>query len=526
MDLSAQRDISDVLFAKDLLTTDQLASIKLEVANSGRDAQTIIKDRKLVSTRDIAMAQGELYKIPYHEISDAQIPSNVLDLVAESVAKKYTLFPFEATDSTLKLVMVDPLDLQIIDFLERQTNRTVTAFIGDVVDVTRAINEQYGKSISKDVTAVLEESGMATKISENLSDINKVEEVVRDAPVARIVSTILEYAVKARASDIHIEPEEERTRVRYRIDGVLQEKLSIPKKVHNSLVARIKILANLKIDEHRLPQDGRFKVQVGTSETDLRISTLPTAIGEKIVIRLLKEESTVLTLQDLGVRGNALRSLQEALLKSNGIILVTGPTGSGKTVTLAACLTKLNTVRVNIVTLEDPVEIRLPGVNQVQINSSIGLSFASVLRSILRQDPNVIMVGEIRDGETAGLAVNAALTGHLVLSTLHTNSASGAIPRLLDMGVENFLLASTINVVVAQRLVRNLCQYCKASEAALPDVATEIKNSLGPLYKGEANSQVMVYKAVGCDKCDHSGYHGRGGIFVRRSKKSLFPRVW
>lgn len=513
MDLSAQKDISDALFSKDLLTADQLAAVKLEIANSGRDAQTIIKERNLASPHDIAVAQGELYNIPFHAVGDAQIPTNVLDLVAENVAKKYTLIPFEATDSTLKLVMVDPLDLQIIDFLERQTNRTVTAFIDDEVDITNAINEQYGKSISKDVTAVLEESGMATKISENLSDINKVEEVVRDAPVARIVSTILEYAVKARASDIHIEPEEERTRVRYRIDGVLQEKLSVPKKIHNSVVARIKILANLKIDEHRLPQDGRFKVQVGNTETDLRISTLPTAIGEKIVIRLLKEESTVLTLQDLGVRGNALRSLQEALLKSNGIILVTGPTGSGKTVTLAACLTKLNTVRVNIVTLEDPVEIRLPGVNQVQINSSIGLSFASVLRSILRQDPNVIMVGEIRDGETAGLAVNAALTGHLVLSTLHTNSSSGAIPRLLDMGVENFLLASTINVVVAQRLVRNLCQYCKASEAAPKDVAAEIKNSLGLLYTADAAAPVMVYKPVGCDKCDHSGYHGRGGIF-------------
>jgi len=525
VDLSAQRGIEDILFSKKLITPEQLAAIKLEIANSGRDAVSIIRDRNLVPSGELTKALGDLFNVPYHEVADSQISGEVLDLIPETVAKKYTLIPFEVTPDVVRVEMLDPLDLQIIDFLERRVGKKIVSYIGDASDINKAITDQYGRSIGQEVSEALEEVGTATKIAENIKDINKVEETIRDAPVARIVSTILEYAVKVKASDIHIEPGEERTRIRYRIDGVLQEKLAVPKKVHGSLIARIKILSNLKIDEHRLPQDGRFKVEVGNTATDLRVSTLPAALGEKVVIRLLKEESTVLTLSDLGVRGNALKTLQEALLRSTGIILVTGPTGSGKTVTLAACLTKLNTIRVNIITLEDPVEIRIPGVNQVQINSSIGLTFATGLRSILRQDPNIIMVGEIRDDETASLAVNAALTGHLVLSTLHTNSASGAIPRLLDMGIENFLLASTINVVLAQRLVRLLCPICRKQIEAPIDEGNEIKQTLGPLYTGDKEGPVKIYQAVGCDKCN-AGYKGRIGIFeVLRMSETLSKMV-
>jgi len=525
VDLSAQRGIEDILFSKKLITPEQLAAIKLEIANSGRDAVSIIRDRNLVPSGELTKALGDLFNVPYHEVADSQISGEVLDLIPETVAKKYTLIPFEVTPDVVRVEMLDPLDLQIIDFLERRVGKKIVPYIGDASDINKAITDQYGRSIGQEVSEALEEVGTATKIAENIKDINKVEETIRDAPVARIVSTILEYAVKVKASDIHIEPGEERTRIRYRIDGVLQEKLAVPKKVHGSLIARIKILSNLKIDEHRLPQDGRFKVEVGNTATDLRVSTLPAALGEKVVIRLLKEESTVLTLSDLGVRGNALKTLQEALLRSTGIILVTGPTGSGKTVTLAACLTKLNTIRVNIITLEDPVEIRIPGVNQVQINSSIGLTFATGLRSILRQDPNIIMVGEIRDDETASLAVNAALTGHLVLSTLHTNSASGAIPRLLDMGIENFLLASTINVVLAQRLVRLLCPICRKQIEAPIDEGNEIKQTLGPLYTGDKEGPVKIYQAVGCDKCN-AGYKGRIGIFeVLRMSETLSKMV-
>jgi len=329
---------------------------------------------------------------------------------------------------------------------------------------------------------------------------------------------LLEYAVKSKASDIHIEPQEDRTRVRYRIDGILQEKLTLPKGVHDSVIARIKILSNLKIDERRLPQDGRFKVEVGETKTDLRVSTLPTVNGEKVVIRLLKEQAKVLTFKDLGLWGTSLKRMEEALLKPHGIVLVTGPTGSGKTVTLATALAKLNTVRVNIVTLEDPVEIRVAGVNQVQINPAAGLTFASGLRSFLRQDPNVIMVGEIRDAETAELAIHAALTGHLVLSTLHTNSAAGALPRLLDMGAEPFLLASTVNLVLAQRLCRRICEKCKEEFEVPAEMVTDVRSTLGGMFdefaKGRlVNDKLMLWHGKGCELCGNLGYVSRIGIF-------------
>jgi type II secretory ATPase GspE/PulE/Tfp pilus assembly ATPase PilB-like protein len=299
--------------------------------------------------------------------------------------------------------------------------------------------------------------------------------------------------------------------------------------MHDSLVARIKILGNMKIDEKRLPLDGRFKIEVGKSKTDLRVSTLPTIYGEKVVIRLLKEEGSVFTFQDLGLRGLSLKRLEEALLKPVGMILVTGPTGSGKTVTLASALNKLNTSKVNIVTVEDPVEIRIPGVNQVQINTQAGLTFAAGLRSFLRQDPNIIMVGEIRDGETAELGIHAALTGHLVLSTIHTNSAGGAIPRLLDMGIENFLLASTLNAVLAQRLIRKICVDCKESYEPPKEIADDIRNRVKGIedsailmskdkiiiesMKLAHTEKMVLYRGKGCEKCGGTGYKGRSGIF-------------
>jgi type II secretory ATPase GspE/PulE/Tfp pilus assembly ATPase PilB-like protein len=317
--------------------------------------------------------------------------------------------------------------------------------------------------------------------------------------------------------------------LRYRIDGVLEERRTFPKEMSDSVVARIKVLSGLKIDEKRVPQDGRFKVQVGENFTDLRVSTLPTVYGEKVVIRLLKQESTVFSFADLGMRGLTLRRFDEVLLKPTGILLVTGPTGSGKTVTLASALQKLNTSKVNIVTIEDPVEIRVEGVNQVQVNVKAGLTFPSALRSFLRQDPNIIMVGEIRDQETAELAIQAALTGHMVLSTLHTNSAAGAIPRLLDMNVENYLLSSTCNGVLGQRLIRKLCNFCKVEYDAPEDIKMMIKNSLKEIesssvieskdknvfeaVKKVESGDFKLYRPVGCEKCNNLGYKGRVGIF-------------
>jgi type II secretory ATPase GspE/PulE/Tfp pilus assembly ATPase PilB-like protein len=321
----------------------------------------------------------------------------------------------------------------------------------------------------------------------------------------------LDFATSSRASDVHIEPQEETLRVRYRIDGILYDKLSLPKNVQGQLISRIKILAELKIDEHRIPQDGRFTFSTGGEEVDLRVSTIPTVKGEKIVMRLLRKGGGIPTLQDLGLRGTALRSLETAILRPHGIIIVCGPTGSGKTTTLYSVLSRLNTTRVNIASLEDPVEYEIPGVNQVQINPPVGLTFASGLRAFLRQDPNIILVGEIRDKETTDLAIQAALTGHLVFTTLHTSSAAGALPRLVDLGAEGFLLASTVNAIVGQRIVRKICNNCKEPYAPPAQLVDEMKQVLGPLYP--PNTENKIFKGRGCLECANMGYLGRIGIY-------------
>lgn len=518
--VEARKGVEDILADLGLLTPDQLSAVKFEQVNTGKSAEAILLGRGYVSPEALVKARSQLLNIPHVALGERSISSEVLDFVPEPVAKKYKLVPFSEDKGTLSVAMVDPLDLQVIEFLEKRAGVKVKPFIAAEDDVLQAISEQYGKAIGTEVSAALKEEAITTtRIEEHIKDLAKAEETIRDAPVARIVSTVLEYAVKSRASDIHIEPEEEKTRIRYRIDGVLQERLILPRKVHPSVISRVKILSDLKIDERRLPQDGRFKIEVGSAKIDLRVSTLPTIYGEKVVIRLLKEEGKTMTLAELGLRGTALRRIDENLLKPNGIVLVTGPTGSGKTVTLASCLTKVSSVRVNVITLEDPVEIRIPGASQVQINPQAGLTFASGLRSILRQDPDIIMVGEIRDTETAELAIHAALTGHLVFASLHTNSAAGALPRLLDMGVEAFLLISTINAVLAQRLVRKVCSQCREEYEASREVVEELRRGLGPLLDqklkagGLGGNKVVLARGKGCDRCDRTGYRGRIGIF-------------
>lgn len=518
--INSSSTVEDILFSIGLLDENQVSAIKFENVNTGKPTEDIIKDKNLVDETDLVKAKGLLYKIPFVDLEKEGIDSASLEMVPEAVAKKLHLFPFKTDTSTISLVMADPLDLQSIEFIERKSGKKVIPYIAPVTAIDKAVFNQYGKSISNEVSAALQDVVGITEIKEQgVGDIQKEEKNLKDAPVARIVNTIMEYSAKSGASDIHIEAEENKSRVRYRIDGILQEKLTLPKKVHDSLIARIKIMANLKIDERRLPQDGRIKIKVGDEEIDLRVSTLPTAFGEKVVIRLLRNTGTTLKLKDLGLRGVSLKRLEEALLKPYGIILVTGPTGSGKTVTLATCLRRLNTSRVNIITLEDPVEIRIEGVNQVQINNAAGLTFASGLRSILRQDPNIIMVGEIRDSETASLAINAALTGHSVLSTLHTNSAAGAVPRMLDMKVEPFLLASTLNISMAQRLVRKVCTSCKEEYKAPEAMAIEIRGILANKI-GESvpqgvkdNGEITLYRGKGCEVCNSTGYKGRVGVY-------------
>lgn len=527
-----QKTFESVLLEKNYLNAEQIGKLKFECANSGRSMEAVIKGSGLLTSAQIATAKSELYGFPLVSLKEKTISDDVLALTSETLAKRYRILPFSLERDNLLVAMADPLDLEAIAFLEKKSGKKVEPYVADEDELNRTIAEQFGGEIGEEVTeALLEEAGIKTaEIKEEIKELDEAEEKIHVAPVARIVSMLLEYAVKARASDLHIEPQEDHTRVRYRIDGVLQERIrNISKDAHDSIIARIKILSNLKIDEKRVPQDGRFKIRVGTTETDLRVSTLPTSNGEKVVIRLLKKEGEVLTFKDLGLTGISLRRLEESLLVHEGIILVTGPTGSGKTVTLASCLSKLNTVRVNIITLEDPVEIKIPGVNQVQTNPVAGLTFASGLRSFLRQDPNVIMVGEIRDDETASLAINAALTGHIVLSTLHTNSAAGAIPRLIDMGVEPFLLASTLDLVLAQRLVRIICESCKEEYPVPAEIEKQIKDVLGNLFEAakpkHVDGKLVLFRGRGCDKCGKSGYHGRVGIFEVMSASDMITRL-
>ncbi len=525
------KSIEDLLFEKKLITSEQLSALKFEHLNTGRSVAEIIKDRKYVSDTDFTEAYGEAYGIPFVTLAEKKVDLSMMDYVTMALATNQEVVPFEYNKATneLSVAMVDPLDLPTIEFIEKRANVRVIPYITTPEDVKRVISEFQGSKIGEEITAAMEEISQTTlKLEGTDEEISSA--TLRDAPVARIVGMILETAVKIGASDIHIEPYEKDTRLRYRVDGILEEKRVLPKQMHDPIIARIKILSNMKLDEKRKPLDGRFKVQVGERSTDLRVSSLPTIYGEKIVIRLLQDEGAVFSFKDLGMRGLSLKRSEEAILKPTGIILVTGPTGSGKTVTLAAALNKLNTVRVNIMTLEDPVEIRIPGINQVQINPQAGLTFATGLRSFLRQDPDVIMVGEIRDGETAELAIHAALTGHLVLATLHTNSAAGALPRLLDQGVEDYLLVSTINAVVAQRLIRRICPDCKKELTPPEEVQQEIRSIMNGLDQSKLltssrdksiveslqklnEKELKLYKGEGCDKCGGTGYRGRIGIF-------------
>jgi type IV pilus assembly protein PilB len=517
-----RRGVEEILVEKNLLTADKLKELQIDAAKLGRPVGDLISERNLVSPEDFAQALGEVLGVPFVKLTGMDIPAEILSLIPQNTATRYFLIPFDKTDTKLMVAMSDPLDLQVIGFLERRTGLHIEPHIAPAKEIIETIEHEYRKTLGEEVVAALEEAGVGKPLKiEEVKDIEREQETVRRSPVAEIVSSVLSYAARNRASDIHIEPTENKTRVRFRVDGVLQERLTLPLEIHSSIVSRIKILSNLKIDEKRIPQDGRFKVEVGGREIDLRVATMPTSLGEKVAIRLLEETAEIPTMDQLGMRGVALKRMEDSMRRPNGIILATGPTGSGKTLTLAAALSKINSPRLNIVTVEDPVEVRIPGINQTQINTAAGLTFAAGLRAFLRQDPNVIMVGEVRDSETAELAVHAALTGHLVFSTLHTNSASGALPRLIDMQIEPFLLTSTIIAVEAQRLVRRICPECKAEYDAPVEVIKQIKDTLGSLYakttKTEKKDKLVLFKGgskgVECKTCAGSGYSGRTGIF-------------
>jgi type IV pilus assembly protein PilB len=512
------RTILDILLIKGHIDKIRFDEVKLESVTTGQSFETILANKGLVQEETLIEAKAELLNVPYLKLSEVGVSPEALGLLPESVAKRYRIMPFaiDKINRVLSVAMTNPMDLTAIEFVEKKSGMRIVPYMASETELTMAIQERYSQNLSSEVVEALKDVSLPQK---RVVDVTELGQVIREAPIAKIVETILSFAIKSRASDIHIEPLGNRTRIRYRIDGILHEKLVLPREVHEAVISRIKILAEMKIDEKRVPQDGRFNFKIGNEEVDLRISSLPTQYGEKIVMRLLKKSLKVPTMNELGLRGMALRHMEESILVPHGIILITGPTGSGKTTTLYGILNKVSQPKVNVVTLEDPVEYEIPGVNQVQVNPQAGLTFSSGLRAFLRQDPNVIMVGEIRDQETAELAIQASLTGHLVFSTLHTSSAAGALPRLMDMGAKPFLLASSITLVMAQRVARNICPDCKTEYTPVPEVVEDMKRVLGPLFdawlkqSGKQLNQLVLYKGAGCQTCGDTGYFGRQGIF-------------
>lgn len=507
--------IIELLVKDSKVKRESVDQARSEFVSSGKNMLSWLLEKNLITAQDVAQVQAKFYNIGFVNLMDQPASPVALRYVDRAIAERYKLIPFDYKPETAELYvgMSNPVDLSAIEFLEKKTGLKLKPFVATIEDVDSALELRYEQSLSGEVTEALKETKSGNEVAVKTVDIRNVGKVIKEAPIAKIITKVLEFAMKSRASDVHIEPTEEKTRIRYRIDGILHEKLVVPRDIHDALVSRIKILSDLKIDEKRIPQDGRFNFRTETDEVDLRVSTLPTVNGEKVVMRLLKKTGNVPTLPELGLRGRALKNFEEAILRPHGIILVTGPTGSGKTTTLYSVLSRINTSKVNIVTIEDPVEYQVTGVNQVQVNPTAGLTFASGLRSFLRQDPNIIMVGEVRDQETADLAVQASLTGHLVFSTLHTNSASGALPRLLDMQAEPYLLASTITCIVAQRVARKACPNCKKPYTPEPAIIEDMKSVLGKLWPPSATEKLQLYRGEGCTECNNNGYLGRIGIF-------------
>lgn len=509
---SIANTLADILVAQGVLSQEKAQQVKMAEVQTGKPQEDILTNRSLVNEDQLVKAKAQFYNIPYVDLENVPTSPAALGVLTQETAKKFNVFPVavDPEKKELTLAMAEPMDLAAIEFIEQKTGYRVSPRAAVPAVINEYITSRYASPLSQEVTQALREVSSEQNRVRTL-DASSRTGLIREERISGVVTHVLEFAVRSRASDIHIEPLENITRVRYRIDGILQEKLTVPKEIHDSLISRIKILSGMQIDEKRKPQDGRFNFRTSEQEVDLRVSALPTTWGEKIVIRLLKKSGGVPDLPDLGLRGRALKLVEDAILKPHGIVIICGPTGSGKTTTLYSLIQRLNTAKVNIMTLEDPVEYNIGGVNQVQINPNVGLTFASGLRSFLRQDPNIILVGEIRDNETAGLAIQASLTGHLVFSTLHTNDAAGSLPRLIDMGIEPFLLASSMTAVVAQRVLRKIDEENK--EAYVPDenVIQDMKNVLGPLFP--KNGIEKLYRGKPTPENNNSGYLGRVAIF-------------
>lgn len=534
--------VEKLLREKSKVTDEQLESLRQQEKSDKKPLQDLAIKNNLISEKDLTELYAKEIDIPFVELNPNDIEHDDLTLIPERIARQYHVIVFGVNkDGSKQLAMADPDDIQAINFLRKQLGTDLVIHIAAEGNIQSTL-DQYRGNMSSELTKVISTEDNNDEEEEEIDQADLAE----NSPIAQTVNLIIEYAVKASASDIHIEPREDFVLVRYRVDGMLREANKLPKKVLNALVSRIKILANLKIDERRAPQDGRFKVQVGGQVYALRVSTLPTVDGEKVALRILNESAKSSSLEELGFWDGALDTINKAIVQPHGMILVTGPTGSGKSTTLFSVLSLLNKPTINISTVEDPVEYKILGTNQIQVNPVAGMTFANGLRALLRQDPNVIMVGEIRDSETANLGVQAALTGHLVYSTLHTNNAATCLPRLLDMGIEPFLIASTVRVVIGQRLVRKLCPECR--ESITPDEAT--LKQLDEIFGTSTSTTLKQYHQLetqaladgigkqssknqdndlsttdtkitrlwrahqdGCENCNHSGYKGRIGIY-------------
>lgn len=494
--------LRDILINSGFVTEDEFDQAVKSAHELERPLSDILIFRGLISEQALGQLIAESLSTPYVSLKNKSIPLELLQVIPENLARVHRIIPFENKDNRLHVAFENPHDFEALEVARRFTNSNIEPFYILPADLTQALT-QYKKGI-KDVFATILSENIKKTSQTRQDDISKV---ASDLPVIKILDTILEYAIAERTSDIHIETLHDSMLIRFRIDGRLKDIIALPKSIQPPIVARIKILSQLKIDEHRIPQDGRFKFTYQDQSIALRVSIIPSFYGENIVMRLLFESSRPLSLEELGLSGRPIEILRKNIKKPHGMILVTGPTGSGKTTSLYSVLNMLNSIEVNICTVEDPIEYGIHRVNQIQVTPANGLTFAAGLRALLRHDPNIIMVGEIRDLETAEMAIHASLTGHLVLSTLHTNSAVGAIPRLIDMGIEGFLLSSTLNLVVAQRLVRRLCPTCLV-RVKKDLTAQEVFSKYRPELK-----KVTVFRSTGCTECGSTGFRGRISIF-------------
>ena len=533
----SREQVAQRLVEEQVLTAADLASLKAQAKDASVPLLEALLNSGKVNNEQLTKAIAHISKVPYVNLLDAKIDPQILQLLPPDIAERYMAVPLGEMQNKLVVAMLDADNVQAVDYLSNRIGRPLKVYAASEEGI-RQVQAQYQVQISSDISSEIEgldgdisvdESKKERETAQRAADAEAIS-VSQDSPISKALSTILEYAAKNNASDVHLEPLKNVFKVRCRVDGILREVMKLPKSTEPPLVSRIKILANLKIDEHRIPQDGEFTISVGGKDIDLRIAISPVIWGEQVVIRLLDKSGTSLKLEDMGYSGRSLRTIQAGLKRTNGMILTSGPTGSGKSTSLYALLQEVKTDDVNIVTLEDPVEYKMEGVNQIQVNADIGLTFASGLRSVLRQDPDIVMVGEIRDKETAELAIQASLTGHLVFSTLHTNSAAGILPRLLDMGIEPFLIASTVHTVIGQRLVRRNGSKTEAYQSDAAETAA-IKSALGSLLPGDASSMPAVAQDLGYESLPLAsdtaytltrgvdspstpgGYKGRMGIY-------------